>query len=602
MPKILFSTPCQPYPTQFNNVSLTDASSQRFTQQQDIFTMSGHMHCHGTHLIAQNISAPSIFLEYPTWDYFEKEARKEYDFIGITFFQTCMDIVLDMCRMIRRLSPHTKIVLGHYGALAFNAFFPEDFKREHADYVCIGEGVSFFRQLLGEAIDAPIEQRQFPRCSDNLPWLDKHPRGAVGFVVAGLGCPSACDFCATTEMHANERIQLYPPDKLFEEIKRVYQTFPETMGIIIYDEDWLKYTEEVRELGRLIQEDTEFGLRKINFVAASSVESLSQYAWDELPLTGFKATFIGVESKFAPTEGYQKRAGEAKDTIHQLLSRGITCSGGLMLGFDFHDRVNILEDINYYIACEMTNHQISRVSPFPGTPLWHRLKEEDRLYDIPWVDQSFYGGGMKYRNFEPHELESLTLEGYRKFYETWGPTVMRLLKVELNGYEWCRASNNKLLRQERAGLHQETAQMLFPMIRACEHFAPNGLVRRRIRQTQERYIKLFGKPRRSQEVMSYFVLAEAFRAKIQEAIDPRNRHPKQEPFKVYIYEKNGQGKNGAPYKVLYPVRDRGYEFYQAWRGIKEGALGKLMPFLDKDRIAEAEESPAISSSVKFKLL
>ena len=601
MSKILFTTPCQPYPIQFNNVSLTDASSQRFTQQQDIFTLSGHIHCQGVHFIAQNISVPSVFLEYPTWDYFEKEVRKGYDFVGISFFQTCMDIVLDMCKLVRKLSPQSKIVLGHYGALAFNAYYPEDFKKEYADYVCIGEGVQFFRKLLGEPVDAPITQSFMPRCGDNLPWLDRHPKGIMGWVTAGLGCPSACDFCATTEMHGNARIQLYPPDKVFKEIKRIYRTFPDTMLVTIYDEDWLKYTDEVREVGRLIREDTEFGLRKINFFAPSSIESIHQYEYDELPLTGFKATFIGVESKFAPKEGYQKReGGDAKETIHELLKRGIVCSGGLMLGFDFHDRVNIQEDINYYVACEMTNHQISRVFPFPGTPLWYRLQEEGRVYDVPWIDINFYGGGYKHKNFEPHEIEHLILEGYRKFYETWGPTVMRQLKVELNGYEWCRASSNKYLRDDRAEHHKENAQTIYPLIRACEHFAPNGLVRRRIRQTEERYIKNFGKPNPSQEVMSYYVLAKAFQAKLQESIDPKNRHPRQDPFKIYIYEKNGQGEDDPPYKVLYPMEDKGYEFYRSFRGFKEDAFGKLLKLTDQLLAPGAQ--PTDAANVRVRLL
>jgi hypothetical protein len=38
MTKILFSTPTQPYPTQFCNDSLTDLTSQRLTKGQDIFT------------------------------------------------------------------------------------------------------------------------------------------------------------------------------------------------------------------------------------------------------------------------------------------------------------------------------------------------------------------------------------------------------------------------------------------------------------------------------------------------------------------------------------------------------------------------------------
>ena len=583
MPELLLTTPCQPFPIQFNNVSLTDLTAQRFTQQQDIFTMYGHMHCHGMHLIAQNISVPSVYLEYPTWDYFEKEVRKGYDFIGIGFFQTCTDIVLDMCKMTRKLSPQSKIVLGHYGALAFNAYYPEDFKREHADYICIGEGVHFFRQLLGEPIDAPISQRSLPRCGDSFPWLDKHPKGHTGFVCAGLGCPSGCDFCATTEMHANQRVQLYTPEKIFEEMKNIYRVYPETMCVIVYDEDWLKYTDEVRAVGRLIQEDTEFGLRKLNWFTLCSIESLNQYEMDELPLTGFKNGFIGVESKFAQQEGYQKREGAlgAKETIHALHDRGIATTGGLMLGFDFHDRVNIQEDINYYVACEMTSHQISQVVPFPGTPLWYRLKEEGRVFDVPWIEVGFYGGGgYKYKNFETHELQALILEGYRRFYETWGPSAMRQLKVELNGYEWCRASSNPLLREQRAELHKENAEMLYPLIGASEHFAPNGIVRRRIRQTEERYLKNFGKPTPSQEIMSYYVLAKAFQGKAREFIDPQNRHPKQEPFKIYIYNKNGKGKDEPPYRVAYPVPDKGFEFYNNYRGIRDEVFSKSLQFID----------------------
>src|SRR3972149_35636 len=578
--KILLPPQCQPYPTQFENDSLTDVASQRLCKGQDIFTLRGHVHCYGLHLIAQNISQPSMLLEYPSWDYFEKEVRKGYDFVGISFYQPCTDIVLDMCKIIRRVAPETKIVLGHYGALTFNAAFPEDYKKEHADYVCIGEGIKFFRTLLGEPLDSPISQSYLPRCGDNLPWLDRHPGGNNSFVIAGLGCPSGCDFCATTEMHANERIMLYPPDKVFEEIKRIYRSFPNTVQVTVYDEDFLKYTEEVRELGRLVQEDSEFGLRKINWFALSSIESLNQYDWDELALTGFGGTFIGIESKFAPTSGYQKRTGDAKETIEELQKRGITCLGGLMLGFDFHDRINIHEDINYYISLGLVSHQISRVSPLPGTPLWYRLKEENRLFDIPWEDQNFYGGGMKYRNFEPHEVEALVLESLKKYYQTWGPSLMRQFRIELNGYEYCRASSHRLLREERAERHRGACYQLYPTVKACEYFAPNGIVRRKIRQLAERYTKNFGTPAPSQEIMSYYVLLKAFQAKIREGIDPINRHPKQEPFKIYRYDKNN-GQSEPPYKVLYPNKDYGYEFYRDWRGIKEQGFTKVLDYIDK---------------------
>ncbi|MBI1987704.1 MAG: hypothetical protein HYS70_05105 [Nitrospinae bacterium] len=582
MPKVLLSTPCQPYPTHAWNDSLTDVMSQRFTKGQDIFTMSGHQHCFGSHLIAQNLSVPSVFLEYPTWEGFEDEARKGYDYVGISFFPTCMEIVLDMCKTVRRLSPSSQIVLGHYGALAFDAAFPEDFKREHADHVCIGEGVGFFRELLGEPVMAPVRQSHMPKCSFSLPWLDYYAKGMQGFTVAGLGCPSGCDFCSTTQMHGNAWVQLATPQQIFQELKRAFREDPDLQQMAIYDEDLFKHKEFVTELRELIENDEEMGLRRLDFFALGSVESLSQYDWDEIARTGLGTIFIGLESKFAPDRGYQKRSGDARETFTELQRRGITIIGGWMCGFDFHDRVNVFDDLDYFISLEPTSHQLTKVTAFPGTPLWERLKEEGRLREIPWEDVNFYGGGFKHKNFEDHEIMEILLHGYRKSYETHGPTLMRQLKVELNGYEYCRASQNQALRERRAERHREHCEQLYPLIRACEHFAPNGIVRRKIRQMEERYLKNFGQPSSALKAQSAYILAKAFQEKARESLLPRNREPRQEPFKKYLYSGRAPVGDESPYRVVYPNRDQdwSYRLDRAWMDLKLGAMGQAFKALD----------------------
>ncbi|MDP6560532.1 MAG: hypothetical protein QF619_10525 [Candidatus Binatia bacterium] len=582
MSKVLLTTPCQPYPTQAWNDSLTDGTSQRFTKGQDIFTMSGHQHCMGSHLIAQNISVPSVFLEYPTWEGFEEEIKKGYDYIGFSFFPTCMDIVLDMCKMVRHLSPSSQIVLGHYGALAFNAAFPEDFKREYADHVCIGEGVEFFRKLLGEPVGAPIRQSHLPKCSFMLPWLDYYAKGTYGFTVAGLGCPSGCDFCSTTQMHGNAWVQLATPQQIFLELKRAFRDDPDLQQVNVYDEDLFKHKEFVDELRELIENDEEVGLQRIDIFTLGSIESLEQYTWDEIALTGLGGIFIGLESKFAPESGYQKRVGDARETFAELQRRGITITGGWMCGFDFHDRVNIFDDLDYFISLEPTSHQLTKVTAFPGTPLWDRLKEEGRLREIPWEDVNFYGGGFKHKNFEDHEIMEILLYGYRKLYETHGPTVIRQFKVELNGYEYFRNHTNKALRERRAERHRDHCEQLYPLIRACEHFAPNGIVRRNIRQEEERYLRNFGEPSSAQKAQSAYILAKAFQEKAKEAISPRNRNPRQEPFKKYTYSGKPPVGDEIPYRVSYPERqkDWGYRLDRAWMNLKTEAMGQAFQVLD----------------------
>jgi radical SAM superfamily enzyme YgiQ (UPF0313 family) len=400
-------------------------------------------------------------------------------------------------------------------------------------------------------------------------------------------------------MHGNQRIMLCEPKDIFQEMKRVFREYPDTQQFFVYDEDYIKYADEVRELGRLIQEDEEFGLRKLNWFALSSIEAIDQYEFDELALTGWGGTFIGIESKFAPESGYQKRTGgDAKETVDELHKRGIVCLGGFMAGFDFHDRVNLEEDFAYYISLGLEGKQITRVSPFPGTPLWERLKEEGRLLDVPWTDQTFYGGGYDYKNFESHELEQFILKGYERYFQTWGPTLMRQLRTSLHGYEYAKAKGPHRLWDRLAERHKESCLLLYPMIRASEQFAPNGLVRRKIRQYQEGYLKNFGPPAPSQTVQSYYVLAKAFQAKLKEAVDPMNRHPKQEPYKKFVYDKKGNGKGSPPYKLLYPNRDRGYEFYRSFREIKEQAFGKVLNLIDGIGGNEETAGKAKEASIK----
>ena len=52
--KILLTTSTYPYPTLPANDSLTDASGQRFTKGDGIFTVVSHTHCYGNHILAQD--------------------------------------------------------------------------------------------------------------------------------------------------------------------------------------------------------------------------------------------------------------------------------------------------------------------------------------------------------------------------------------------------------------------------------------------------------------------------------------------------------------------------------------------------------------------
>jgi len=555
--RILLTTPCYPYPTLPANDSLTDATGQRFTHGDDIFTIVSHTHCFANHILAQNIETPSTLLEYPRWNNFTDEVDKGYSIIGISSFPVHLDTVMKMCTYIREKSPETKILLGSYGAQAFDAQYDEETKKKYIDHVVKGEGVRFLREFLGEETDRPIQQKLMPKCGGAPAFLNKYPRGGMGFLVTGLGCPGGCDFCSTTVMFGKKRIEMLSPDDFVRHVELYRKHFPSLANVFVIEEDhfrhpkWLTRERERWEQNKDLVENVDWtGFGSVDFIWHYA----NNYGWDAIPETGMGAIFIGVESKFAGEHGYKKvKEADAREVFHKLHSMGIRTLGAWICGWDFHNHSNIYEDLNYFIACKPTYQQITRLSPFPGTELWSKLKEQGRVLDTGWEDCHFWSGAQKNISLESHETLNLTEYGYDLMYKTWGPSMLRRFEVSLNGYDFCMNSDNPLMSDLRSNLFKRSAVTTWSILGAMDRFAPNGVVRRRVIKTDERFRDLIGEPTPLMEMMSSAIEQSAVKFKKKHMFNPFNRRPREEPAKTYLYEKDGSIKDeDIPYKTIYP--------------------------------------------------
>ena len=556
--RLLLTTPTFPYPTLPWNDSLTDATGQRFTKGDDIFTIISHTHCFANHILAQNVDLPATLLEYPRWDDFTAEVDRGYPIIGISAFPVHLDSVLRMCRYIRQRSPATKILLGSYGGQAFQAQYDAEFQKRHVDHVVHGEGVRFLRRMLGEPTDRPVRQALMPKAGGSLPFISRYPRGTVGFLVSGLGCPGGCDFCSTTALFNRRRVQLLTPAELVHHMHEYFEAFPRVRQIFVVEEDHFRqpaYLDETRRywMGRpeMMERVDWFGFGSIDYIGKFARE----HGWDALAELGIGAIFIGVESKFAGQHGYDKRdEADAREVFDRLHAMGIRTVGAWICGWDFHDHSNIHEDLNHFVSLYPTYQQLTRLSPFPGTVLWEKLREEGRVTEVPWEDVHFWSGAQRNVALEPHETLNLTEEGYNLLYRTWGPSILRRLDVQLNGYNYCVHSDNPVLRRHRSRFFKQQCALFWTFLRAIDRHAPNGLVRRRACKIDEKYRALVGEPTPTMQIQARAIdgLATAFRA--AQHLDPLNRHPKEEPFKRYIYDRGGgNGSNGAvPYRVEVP--------------------------------------------------
>ncbi|MBI2896630.1 MAG: hypothetical protein HYY06_23940 [Deltaproteobacteria bacterium] len=555
---MLLTTPCYPYPTLPMNDSITDATGQRFTKGDDLFTIISHTHCFATHILAQNISWPSVILEYPRWEDFTAEVDKGYPYLGISSYPPHLDTVMRMCEHTRKAAPRTKILLGSYAAQAFSAAYDAETQKKYVDHVVLGEGVRFMRSLTGDSLDAPVKQELFPKAGGSLPWLTHYPKGSVGFLVSGLGCIGGCDFCSTTAMFSKKRIELLSPEELFRGVRQYHESFPEVQMVFVIEEDHFRFPEHLFALREGWRQHPEM-YERLDLFTFGSVDHIAKFArehgWDAILEAGVGCIFIGVESKFAGEHGYDKRdEADAREVFARLHAMGIRTVGAWMCGWDWHGHATITEDLNFFVGLRPTYQQITRVSPFPGTALWDRLRSEGRVSDVPWEDVHFWSGAQKNAHLEPHETLNLVQDGYDLMYRTWGPSIMRRMDVQLDGYAHCLRSDDALLRRHKSRFFKRHASMLWWMLPACERFAPNGAVRRRIRKIDEKYRRLVGEPTPVMRIMAGVVEKLAIAARLKELVNPANRFVKEEPFKRYLYDgdgKNGHG-GGPPYRTEVP--------------------------------------------------
>ena len=599
MPKVLLTGVIGPH----ENIHF-DLSGDRLTRDQDIFTIRSHFHYVALHFLAQNIEAPCVVLEHPSVEDLEAELAQGYDFVGINFTLVNVVKMLQMCETVRRVAPQTKIVLGGYGTSCFTTIFKgREEALQVADYICHGEGVSFLRKLLGERVDAPLQQIVGPRNAATLPWISPYEPGSGGFVVSGLGCPNLCEFCCTAAYYGGEFIELAQAQNLFEGMKQIWRLQPESRSSVgIFDENLYKDAAKVAALGKLIREDEEFGLAHISYFSFGTIEDLSRYdVVEDLVMNGVGSIWIGVESLYTSLRKRQGR--DVKEVFDELHAHGIETIGSWIGGWDFHDKKNIEEDLEFFIALEPTRSQLLPLQPPPGTSIYDRLVAEGRLAEIgsepdPSLSRRYYGrtSGAQFgfpdwkKNFTEDEINDIVDSGNGRLYRHAGPSVMRSLRVQLSGYEFCVNSQHAALRDQRSELHKAHAEDAYPLIDVCEFFAPNRKVERDIQRIRGDYHRLLGEPTAAQRARSKFAFLKGCLYKLTSSVG--QPQPPTPPFRRYVYDREPRPDAARPYRVSYPNRDVRYEYEKGVHDNEMKLLDRVIELCESDGALERAE-PAV---------
>jgi len=540
-----------------------DLLASRLGRGHGPFQMTSHCHYFALYLLAENITNPTTVLEHPHWDEFDRELDEGYDYVGFQLKSLHTAKIARMMKRIREKCPDTKIVVGGYGVNTLGNPVPGDtdgdavYIRENADYLCREEGVRFMRRILDdEPIDREITQYQLPMAGFSPAGVNIQARAPM--ILVSLGCPNACDFCNTSAMFDHKKIYVAEPEQVYRFIRNYRKRLNSDLFMfILWDEDFFLNPDYVRELGRLLRSDKKtWGIKYFTF---GSMHSLSQFTPEELRDNGLGAVWIGVESflcgRDLTDDQYAKRTGkEIKEMFANLHRHGIHTTASLVLGFDFHTRENLKEDIDRFVALKPGAYQISPLLPCPGTALYERMIEEDRILDsYKWEDFHLWSGDVyEPKNFERDEIKEYFDYAHDQLRDVNGPQALQAMENSLDSYQLLKDATDDfhLFRADRS---RSMASGVFSYLRAVKSHHSSEEVRERAGMLEERFRKEIGDPSLLSQIISLYlsrtIRKNSERGRPPAESDPQPRWSYYNTFDDRVWVRKGRkARKPVPYK------------------------------------------------------
>lgn len=460
------------------------------TKVQGAFSLRMFHRSWGIMMIQENISAPTTVLDFPTREAFEKElTSREYDIVGISSIIVNVGKVREMCRMVRRLSPRSTIIVGGHVAAIPGLNLMID-----ADHIVCGDGISWMRRYLGEDETAPIKHPEivsgFGLRVMGMRMPEFGPTAAT--IIPSVGCPMGCNFCTTSSFFGGKGkyLNFYNTGReLFDLMAHMESTLG-THSFFIMDENFLLNRERAMELLHYMKKEN----KSWAFYVFSSANAIQRYTMEELVQLGVSWLWMGLESA---NSRYSKLNGTDTMTLtRDLRSHGIKLLGSTIVGLEHHTPQNIRSEIDHAVAHNTDFHQFMLYTPVPGTPLYKEISEQGRL--LPNIDLADIHGQYKF-NFEHAALSRDDSKRYldlafRLDFEKNGPSLFRIWRTTLDG--WMRYKNYPEARvRERFDwevrqLKTASSSVLWAMDRRLRQ--TNEDISRRIRELRREIRKEFG--------------------------------------------------------------------------------------------------------------
>jgi len=349
----------------------------------------------------------------------------------------------------------------------------------HADSVLIGEAEEIWENILNDFLENRLKSRyqaqRFTPMETHYPLvrydLVNPKKYIAGIIQTSRGCPFNCEFCSVTA-YLGSKLRQRSVEDVIKDIEATPHRY-----ILTADDNFFGYSrKEMDRAIAIMQELVKRRIKKTFYVQASVnfTEHEDVLYWAHK--SGIKIVCLGLESLNADViKGKMNKAANVKfveskyrDVIKKLHKANIIAKGTLIYNNDEETFGSIIDLINDVRASELDIISIRSIIPLPGTALYYRLKQENRLLikETPenWERLEFimthrtdaiqsYDDAIKIRSYILKTLYIKKVLVKR--------TIRSFLRVKiLNGVIFCLANSmaNKKTHEFFIGLQKELAE------------------------------------------------------------------------------------------------------------------------------------------------
>ena len=314
----------------------------------------------------------------------------------------------------------------------FHATLAPDEVALHADAVVLGEAEHLWPHILQDVNSGQLKKRYQDKTRSE--WSGTMPDRSIfkgkrypvlSLVETGRGCRFNCDFCAVAG-YFQQRYTARPIQEVIKEVQSLKKR------CVFFVDD--NFCADIQRTYQLLEALIPL---KIRWVAQASLHVARHKPLLALmKRSGCMGLLVGLESiNPRVLVSMNKKVNESFRDIGEALNvfqkHGLGIYAAFVFGYDEDTKEAVQQTYDFALRHRVFFAAFNHVVPFPGTPLYKRMQDTNRLvFDKWWLRKNYRFGDVAFhpRHFSPKELADVCLAYRARFYR-WPSILWRFTNI-----------------------------------------------------------------------------------------------------------------------------------------------------------------------------